>query len=217
MNCIVRCISQSKKVHVRCHRCSSCTASHRLRREERARSWMVSTWPSNWGKKTPRPSGSSPPPLWTSPTPGRTTVTSCCSPRNALSSKRTQAHTYLLPVCVSVSVFRIWKATLPSVAQSDGVEISNIMVFLHWNSSFSCEQRWFGRSSEGHQLQQRHQRLGAGPAPRPGPALLQSSEEIRGYHDPAREHGHLPDGVWWAHNTRQGYSDGILLNHITLS
>ncbi|TNM90794.1 hypothetical protein fugu_003083 [Takifugu bimaculatus] len=41
-----------------------------------------------------------------------------------------------------------------------------------------------------------HQRLGAGPARRPGPALLQSSEDICGHHDPAREHGHLPDGVW---------------------
>lgn len=70
-----------------CCRCSSCTALTRQRKEGRAKWWTASTWPSSCSEKIRRPSGRSPRSVWTSPTPGRTTATSCCSPRIGSSSK----------------------------------------------------------------------------------------------------------------------------------
>lgn len=68
-------------------RCSFCTASTRLRKEERAKWWTASTWLSSCREKTQRPSRRSPRCAWTSPTPGQITATSCCSPRTASLSK----------------------------------------------------------------------------------------------------------------------------------
>lgn len=102
---------------------------------------------------------------------------------------------YIYCLCV----FRIWDATLPSVVQFNDVQLPPAGVYFTLNlASFPCEQHRFRRPSDKYKLQQRHQRLRAGPALTSGPALLQSSEEIRGHHDPTREHGHLQDGARWA-------------------
>lgn len=92
-----------------CHtRCSFSTASCRLRKEGRARWWMVSTWPSSCRERTPRPSGCSLRCGSTTPTKGRTTATSICSPRHSPSSEWRRAQ---LSDSVELNAFKTTERT----------------------------------------------------------------------------------------------------------